>query len=266
MEIKVNSVKDIFIHIGIIVGVLAILILSFFYIYLPSFTNHKETITVPNLEGITYEKIDEFLTKRNLRYEITSDSSFSGNYPPLAIIKQYPKPGAKVKVNRKIYISLNAKNPPMVKMPKLIDGSVKNAQLVLQSYGLLLGDISYVPDFSKMAVLQQTFDGKEIEPGTYIPKGSKIGLTVGDGYGNQEFITPGIIGKDLEEAEFLIKGSGLNVGIIMKEVTNETPPGTIFKQNPEPGQKIRIGETIDIWVADVNDDYQGSDSILENNN
>ncbi len=31
-------------------------------------------------------------------------------------------------------------------MPALVDGSVKNAQLVLDSYGLELGNIKYVPD------------------------------------------------------------------------------------------------------------------------
>jgi eukaryotic-like serine/threonine-protein kinase len=265
MAFKVNSIKDVFIHVGIISAVLTALILAFFYIYLPATTNHKETITVPNLEGITYDKIDEFLTKRNLRFEVTSDSSYSGIHPPLAIIKQYPKPGAKVKLNRKIYISLNAKNPPMVKMPRLIDGSVKNAQLVLQSYGLVLGDIKYVPDFTKMAVLNQVFNGKDIETGAYLPKGSKIDLVVGDGYGNQVFSAPSVIGKDLEEADFLIKGSGLNVGIIIKESTPDHAPGTVFKQKPEAGEKIRLGETIDIWIADVNENYKAPDPFLEDN-
>lgn len=261
MKLKAESPKDILIHIALILVVVGILLLGFFYIYLPAVTNHKETITVPNLEGMPYEKIEDFLVKRNLRYEVTSDSSFSGIHPPLAIIKQYPKPGAKVKVNRKIYISLNAKNPPMVKMPRLTDGSVKNAQLVLQSYGLVLGDIKYVPDLAPMAVLKQLYQGKEIEPGAYIPKGAKVDLIAGDGYGNQILTVPNVVGKDMEEADFLIKGSSLNIGVVIKEHSDHHGPGIIFRQKPEPGSNIRIGETIDIWIS-TNEDYEEDLSIF----
>ena len=106
------------------------LVLAFFFIYLPSTTNHGETITVPDLKGMNYNQLDNFLTSRNLRYEVT-DSSFSGEFPPLAVLRQEPRAGSKVKENRKIYLWLNAENPPEVKMPRLIDGSVKNAQMVL---------------------------------------------------------------------------------------------------------------------------------------
>jgi eukaryotic-like serine/threonine-protein kinase len=253
MEQKTTSVKNLFIHLGIMLGLLAALLLGFFYLYLPSTTNHGETITVPNLEGITLNEIDEFLTKRNLRFEVTSDSSFSGEYPPHTILKQYPKAGSKVKVNRKIYISLNAKNPPEVKMPRLVDGSVKNAQMVLQSYGLILGDIKYVPDLAQNAVLSQLYKGKPIEEGTFIPKGSKIDLVVGDGYGNAVFNAPDITGMDLETAEFTVIGSGLKLGSIMKIKDNNFKPGSIIKQNPQPGKKTRIGETIDIWVAEFDE-------------
>ncbi|GIS31797.1 MAG: hypothetical protein Ct9H90mP3_5930 [Flammeovirgaceae bacterium] len=37
-------------------------------------------------------------------------------------------------------------------MPKIINGSVKNAQLILRSYDLKLGDITYVPDMARNAV------------------------------------------------------------------------------------------------------------------
>ncbi len=269
MKINKIWIKSLAIHLSIIIGVGILLLVFFFQIYLPSITNHGETITVPDLEGMTLEELDEFLTKRNLRYEVTEDSGYSSTYPPLAVLKQFPLANAKVKENRKVYISLNAKNPPLVRMPMLIDGSVKNAQLVLRTYDLTLGDIKYVPDIAANAVLEQFYDGEPIAEGAYVPKGAKIDLEVGDGLGNQSFESPFLTGLALEDAQFAIIGSGLKVGNIyyekdgkaLVEVENEEGeieieekeimPGNIFKQKPEPGEKVKLGQAIDVWVVDI---------------
>ena len=106
-------------------------------------------MTVPDLEGVNIDQIDKFLTERSLNYEVIPDSGYTEEFEPRAVLTQYPFAGSKVKESRKIFITLNATNPPEVKMPRLIDGSVKNAHLVLQSYGLELGEIQYVPDLAQ---------------------------------------------------------------------------------------------------------------------
>ncbi|MEQ8811494.1 MAG: PASTA domain-containing protein, partial [Imperialibacter sp.] len=118
-----NSWRDVLIQLALMVAIAVVFLLGFFYVYLPNTTNHGETITVPDLEGIPLDELDEFLTDRNLRFEINKDSGFSSQYPALAVLKQFPLPNSKVKENRKIYISLNAKEPPKVRMPQLVDGS-----------------------------------------------------------------------------------------------------------------------------------------------
>lgn len=270
--LKVNSLKGALIHVGIILGISLILLLSFFYIYLPAATNHNETVTIPDLEGIHISNIDEFLTKRNLKYEVMSDSGFTSTYEPLTILKQYPLPGSKVKENRKVFLTLNAVNPPQVRMPSLVDGSVKNAQLLLESYGLERGEIKYVPDLAQNAVLEQRYQGKKIEPGTFLPKGSKIDLVVGDGLGNTILEVPDLSGMELEDAEFTIVGSGLKVGSVLfadpaladrdpkDEVQQAEKRLVIVKQNPSAGRNMRIGEEIDIWLGEQEEQEE---SILD---
>jgi beta-lactam-binding protein with PASTA domain len=167
-----------------------------------------------------------------------------------------------VKENRKIYISLNAANPPSVKMPRLQDGSVKNAIMVLESLGLVLGDIEYVPDLAQNAVLEQHFSGKEIPEGTLIPKGSRIDLIVGDGLGNQVLTVPDVIGMDMEDAEVIIKGSGLKIGSKINESGDGQPPGTVLRQTPSAGSTIRIGEVIDLWIVDPANDRIEEDAPI----
>ncbi|MEM8893988.1 MAG: PASTA domain-containing protein [Bacteroidota bacterium] len=268
MKLGRSTYKDLIIHLLLMVAIGSGLILFFFFVYLPSSTNHGETITVPDLKGVTIEELDDYLTKRNLRFEVTEDSGYSANYAPFAVLKQFPLANSKVKENRKVYVTLNAQSPPLVRMPRLIDGSVKNAQLVLRTYDLLLGDITYVPDIAANAVLEQFYKGKAVTEGEYVPKGAKIDLEVGDGLGNQIFESPFLIGQNLEDAQFAIIGSGLKVGDIYYEIDGkaqleiedddgnirieekEIAAGSVFKQRPEAGTKVKLGQAIDLWVVE----------------
>ena len=94
------------------IGILAIYV--FFYIYLPISTNHGETLTVPDITGVHLDELDDYLSIRNLRYEISKDSGYSTEIPPLTVLKQFPMPNAQVKQFRKIYLTLNSITPPMV--------------------------------------------------------------------------------------------------------------------------------------------------------
>ncbi|MEQ9306424.1 MAG: PASTA domain-containing protein [Marinoscillum sp.] len=262
---KIQTWKDLLLHLAIIIGLGLVLVCGFFYAYLPNSTNHGETITVPDVRGVSLDELPQFLEARNLRYEVTQDSGFSATQPPLTVLKQFPMPKAKVKENRKIYVSLNAESAPLVRMPKLVGGSVKNAQLVLKTYDLLLGEIRYTPDLALNYVLEQRLDGRQVLEGERIPKGSLIDLVAGDGLGNQSLNSPNLISLDEESAQFAIVGSGLKIGqikyqkeavaVIKDESSDEpkyynkqVPPGTVFKQRPEPGESMRLGQMVDLWI------------------
>lgn len=270
--LKEKSWKALLIHIGLMAVVVVVMVLIFFFVYLPSSTRHGETVTVPNLEGMSINEMDDFLKKRQLNYEV-SDSGYSSDYPPLAILKQYPLSGSHVKENRKIYLTVKANQPQSVQMPNLIDGSLKNAELVLKSYGLVRGRIQYKPDLASNAVLDQLFEGKPVKPKQLIKKGSRIDLIVGDGLGNRVFSVPRFIGLAIDEADVSIKGSGLNTGsVIIKVVNNEKleelvelakeleidtvsiiESGHVFQQRPEIGNDIRLGQQVDLWVISKNE-------------
>jgi len=247
--IRSDSIKHIIKHI-IFIGIAAFLVvLVIFYLYLPFVTNHGESITVPDILGLEYEDLEEFLTDRNLKFEINMDSGYSSEYPALAVLKQYPESGQKVKENRKIFITLNANNPPEVRMPNLVDGSLKNAEMILEGYGLIRGEIIYEPDPARNAVLDQLFEGETIQEGTQIPKGSRIDLVVGDGIGRQIFEMPDAVGLDVEEAKILILGSSLSIGEIYYVESDEETPGTVISQSPKAEIMVRIGRSVDLWVA-----------------
>ena len=247
-----------------LIGILATSI--FFYIYLPITTNHGDTLTVPNITGVHVDDLDDYLSLRSLRYEISVDSGYSSEIPPLTVLKQFPMPNAQVKEFRKIYITLNSMAPPKVKMPDLTNGSLKNALMILKNFDLKFGKTKYVADLAFNAVLIQKMNGVEVVPGTKIPKGSVIDLTIGDGYGNANLKSPYLIGLDADVAQVTITGSALKLGdivyhnidtavlISMNELdvvdTLKIPVevGQIVDQYPPPGEPMLIKESINLWI------------------
>jgi beta-lactam-binding protein with PASTA domain len=249
--LKSDSPFDVFKHLLIIAGVGLLLVLGFFYVYLPITTHHGETINVPKVTGMNLAALEDYLDERNLAYFV-DDSSYSPSVAPFTVLTQDPAPGEKVKEGRKIYLQIAMKNPPVIKMPKLTDGSVKNAQLILKSYDLVVGQIQLVPDLAQNAVLKQLVNGKEIAPGAPIAKGTKVDLVVGDGQGNQEFAVPNLVNMPQDEATTLLVGQGLQVGEVFEQAAEDgQAPGTVVRQRPvaAPNATIRMGQLVDLWVA-----------------
>jgi beta-lactam-binding protein with PASTA domain len=237
----------------LLIGVLGgLLVVGFFYVYLPITTHHGETLVVPKVTGMSLANLNNYLDERNLAYFV-DDSSYSAGLRPGTVLTQEPAPGEKVKEGRKIYISVAMSRPPVIKMPKLTDGSVKNAQLILKSYDLEIGQLKLVPNIAQNEVLKQLVGGKEIAPGAPIAKGTKVDLEVGDGLGNQEFEMPSLVNMPEDEARTLLAGQHLEVGEVFKQAaeTGQTP-GTVVRQRPvaAPGTTIRMGQLVDLWVAE----------------
>lgn len=249
-ELKTGLIK-IGTNLLMILGLLFLLLFLFFKIYLPNYTHHGETVTVPDLEGFHHSELKEYLEARDLELEVALDSGFVAEIDPLTVLKQNPKPGAKVKKNRKIYVTLNAANAPLISMPNLVNTQVRNAQEMLSNFGLVRGDIVYVPDIAENVVLEQRYRGREIKEGMEIAKGSQIDLVVGDGLGNQTLAIPNLLGMDEGEAEFLVIGSGLRVGTISLVSTDTVPKGTVIQQLPPPGVDAKTGEIIDLWISEM---------------
>ncbi len=260
IKLKFNSWLDVLKHLGIAVALGALITVTFFYVNLPIMTNHGESITVPDLEGVSIDELQEFLVERDLRYEVV-DSVYAAEYPPLTVTRQFPKPGSKVKEKRKIYISLNSVNPPSTRMPDLIDKTLKNAELILKSYELVPGKILLKPDPFRN-VIDQLYEGESIEPNTPLPKGSVIDIVRGDGHGIRLFEMPDLRGLPLSEAKVIIRGNNLESGLVFNTDSIDASIAVVVKQSPRQGLTVRVGRSIDLWVGDPAD-LEPLDSLLQ---
>ncbi len=258
MKLNKPLLKLIALHLSFMVVVGNCIVFLFFQFLLPVITHQGQFITVPNLKGISLEEVDAVLAQRNLRFEVTEEFAYAPEYSPMTVLQQHPKAGAYVKEGRKIYLTLNTQTAPQVKMPNLVDGSVRNAHVRLKSQGLLLGAIKYVPDIAQNAVLEQWYQGAQIAPDVLVAKGSRIDLVVGAGLDEKQVAIPQVLGMRLEAAKLLLLSAGIKVGNIVYETTAEQATGTVLCQVPAAGNQVHIGENVDLWLVALQEEEIGA--------
>jgi beta-lactam-binding protein with PASTA domain len=225
------------------------------YLFLGPLTKHGESMTVPNVVGKSFDDAKKILNKQGFEIEI-QDSIYVDSSAKGSVLKQIPEGDDVVKINRKIYLTINRHVPPLVEMPNLIGFSFRNAEMQLKNMGLRIGDTSFRPDFAKNSVLDQTYMGSTISPGTKIQQGSDIGLVLGDGVGDIEFAVPYLIGRTYGEAKTLLEANGLSFLVVLPDAgITDTLNAFVSWQNPprvsEDGKKIKIrpGQTMDVKLS-----------------
>ena len=158
-----------------------LLILFAFTKWMASTTNHDEFREVPNLEGKKLEITKSLLEERELTLGDIEYKDYNPKFPKEAIVEQTPVAGSKVKVGRKIYITVNKSEYRLVRIPNLKDKTKRQAESTLKAIGFKIGKITYKPHFAKDAVLDMLYKGKKIKKDDKLPYTSVIDLVLGDG-------------------------------------------------------------------------------------
>ncbi len=229
----------------------SVVILLVTLVWLKIYTHHRQAISVPNLTGLTLDEAHDVVSSRKLNIEVL-DSIYANDMPRGTVVKQNPAPSSKVKVKRRIFITMNAVNPEKTSMPNLVSLSDRQAMLALENAGLELGEISYKPDFAVNSVLQQKLNGSVIEEGTMIEKGSRIDLVLGMGLSNETTTVPDLQGLDLAAAKAAISNRFLNFGLATYDQSVQTEEDStlawVYRQNPDYDGFTRINKGMEVFV------------------
>ncbi len=238
--------------------IIAIVVVSFVliatFVSLDIYTHHGEYYIVPDFKELTEKQYSKLIEEKGFRYNII-DSVHVDGYMPGAVIEQIPSAGSKVKANRNIHFTIKAVSPEKVQVPDLIDYSLRNAKVILESYGLTPGKLIYVPSEYRNLVLQQLYKGKPVEPGTIVTKGAIIDLHIGKGLSSEQTNVPDLSALTLEEARSYAVSVSLNIGVSIYDESIQTAEDSItafiWKQQPpaESEAKIALGSSIDVWLS-----------------
>lgn len=237
---------NLFLSIGIFIAVLFIALQS-----LKWYTHHGESVTVPDMKGMTYKQAIDKLDDLDLEYSV-SDTSYDPKKPSNSILDQIPLAGSKVKENRIIYLTINASKPPNREVPDLVGkSSYKFALIQLESRGFKVGEPIYKQNPDLNAVLDMLYKGRSIKKGEMLPLGSEIVLVLGNGMGNTKIDIPFLVGLSYAEAMTVLQENGFTMGaLVIDGSVTDTASAKVYNQLPEPGygMQLRIGEPIDLFI------------------
>ncbi len=140
-----------------------------------------EILTIPNLIGYTNGEAVSTLQDMGLvvMIETMSDSDYEDN----SVLAISPEVGSQVKSGSPVTVTINSlTNTTNVKVPNLVGDTLQDAKARLNSYGLVLGEVTRVDSSEpKDTVLSQT-----VSYGAIVPQNTRVGVTVSNGPQDKE--------------------------------------------------------------------------------
>jgi len=133
---------------------------------------------VPSVIGDELNVAQEKLYDAGLNIYVSGEE-FDERISRNKIITQDPASGATVKKNREVYVVVSKGSKVIaLDIPDLIDKELKEATVIIEEYGLILGRITYTNHFSvpKDVVIAQT-----PEPGNVNSNSKEVNLLVSKG-------------------------------------------------------------------------------------
>lgn len=179
---KILSKNGLLFHILLAIG-LSVVIFFLTVLLLRFFTRHGREVEMPDFKGRSADELIQKGTSEGFVF-VVNDEIYERNAEPGTVLKQNPLPGEKVKNGRKVYLTLAASQPPMVKMPELRDLSLRQAQIMLESQKLVLDKVIEKPSPYENVVLEVLYNGHTVSAGKEVRQGDKITLVVGKNIGD----------------------------------------------------------------------------------
>ena len=213
---------------------------------LDRYTRHNEVYTMPDFTGQDFQEVKHEHSK-DFTF-ILIDSVYPKGQQPGSIYQQDPLPGSKIKKGRNVYTIIVAVTPEKTVMPNLKNLSLREAIGRLESSGLDVDYLDYVPYSYKNNVIEQYYQDRPIVEGTELVKGSRIVLRVGIGDNKEKVKVPNLIGKPATEAKRILNLTGLNLGKENWEDKDSIQYMCVRRMSPGPSSgTVNAGTYIDIW-------------------
>ena len=172
---------------GLIVG---------FLFWLSSYTRHDQTSPTPDLTGMDASLAVQTLDAMGFKWTIIDSSRYEPNKRPRAVLSQDPSAGTAIKQGRRIYLKINRSSWEKVTVPPVDfeNDKIDNVSKRLSAAGFTPGQTIYRPHIGRDVVLGLSVEGREITPGTKLPKSTVIDIIAGAG--DQPSITVDTLGID----------------------------------------------------------------------
>jgi beta-lactam-binding protein with PASTA domain len=206
-------------------------------------------VTVPDVKGRNLDEATAVLKEAGL--ERGAVSEVEGPEDKIGIVvNQSPAAGTRVGKGSAVGLVVGkAKEPEPteVTVPNVVRLTRKDAKVVLEGAGLVVGEVTTKPvqDALVDIVLDQSPDA-----GSVVQPGSAVSLIVGE---RQEEPSgkevPAVTGRKSEEAQEILRAAGFATRVTQKPVRSDAQVGIVVAQAPTAGTVAQPGSTVTISVG-----------------
>ncbi|OGU33759.1 MAG: hypothetical protein A2068_02910 [Ignavibacteria bacterium GWB2_35_6b] len=211
-------------------------------IILPWYVSSEE-IVVPDLVGKDKNEAVEILEDLGLN-PILQEPRFDERFKKDRVIYSNPRPGVKVKENRRVYLAIS-EGKPQIRMPLLTGKTLRDAQVTIERLGLVLG----TAEETRSELPANTVIEQDYSEGRPLSKGAVVNLKVSIGPEVGMIRVPSLLGKSLKEAEGILRTHSLKFGQRIYISSPNLLPNTIIDQFPGEDKLVSYGDSVDVTIT-----------------
>ncbi|MDR2621552.1 MAG: PASTA domain-containing protein [Dysgonamonadaceae bacterium] len=149
-------------------------------VWLNAYTNHGESVEIPNVKALKPEVAKPLFEARELSYQVI-DSTYNKTISPGTIIETIPPAGSKVKKGRTVYVRLNSYSAGMISIPDVMDVSHRQATAMLKALGFEKIETRWVEGHFRDLVIGVEYKGQTLQIKEKVPANAVLTLLVSSG-------------------------------------------------------------------------------------
>jgi beta-lactam-binding protein with PASTA domain len=207
-------------------------------------THLHQPMIVPKIMGMTENQARDTLASKSLNLKILR-AQYDDHVPEGLVSEQNPRANSYMKRGEEVGVVISKGNPK-VKIPAVVQLSLREAQILLASHRLRIGRESFVSDAlnPKDTVLAQVPAEGE-NAGAF----GAVDLLVSSGPLEPSFLMPNLAQQPLEKAFKFLRPAGITLQKIKLEVHDDLDSETILSQVPPAGSHMLHGGTVSLVVS-----------------
>lgn len=239
-------------------------------VLMPSYTRHGVSVQVPDVEDRPFLEAKKRVENRDLEVK-RQVGRFNPNVPREAVVDQNPPPQSNVKPGRRVYLTVNAGEAPMVHIPNLNGISVREAKNRISSLGLNVGTVQRD---SLPSPYPNTITRQRPESGDSLKTGGTVDLWYSTGLSTDTVQVPNIVGRTVERARRLLRTQKLRAVVVDPRTADAPDPASqpadtastrrfVQRQGRAPDTKVRAGTEIRLFTTDDSTAVPEPDSVSQ---
>jgi beta-lactam-binding protein with PASTA domain len=229
-------------RVAIMVSTFSLAMLAFFTglllfnnLIMPQLIHGTSEVKVPDLANLTFEQAEKEVSAAGLQLSRAGER-FDPSVPSGFILSQDPPEGTPVRGRKRIMVVVSL-GEEFSSVPEVFGESLRGARLLIERAGLAVGGLTRAPSEE---VGEGLIAGTDPPAESVLPRGTPVGLLVSTGAGEELFMMPDLLGREIGGVRRQLEALGFRV------VTPPAVPsiGGIVFQDPAPGSRITRDATI----------------------